>query len=562
MIRPIPITDAMLLYSSVAEPDSGETAWSATEINAAGDERYLGAPTSTVTITQASPAVITWAAHGLAIGVLVSFTNSGGALPSGLVSGQTYYVRTVPDANTFTVSATPNGRRIATSTAGSGTQTCKAWVHTIFEALQGQRSTVTMTIASPGVVTYANHGFAVDTPIVFTTTGALPTGLSAGTTYYVRSPTVSTFQVSATAGGASINTTGSQSGTHTCGLAANYNVPPLTNTLVWSPSRSTNKYGMFDQSLTASTTADSLLRVQLKPGAFDSFYADGVDADYAQADLTINNGTPTITIASPGVVTMAAHGFIAGTQVVFFTTGALPTGIVAGTIYYVIAAGLTTNTFEISATLGGAAINTSGSQSGTHFCGQSVYQYSKNMSNGTTVGDWLAYFYTPILMSDFATANQFVDAGMLSLPAYASGVFTFTLTRSGGQVGIAELIVGTAFVIGITTEKPSLDINDLSVKTYDALGNETVVQRVFQKRMTCQVQVDNDDVDNVNQILAAYRAVNAVYLGSANPAGSDPVVNSYESMNIYGKWQTFSNVPETGLAFLNIQVLGQPEGLT
>jgi hypothetical protein len=44
----------------------------------------------------------------------------------------------------------------------------------------------------------------------------------------------------------------------------------------------------------------------------------------------------------------------------------LPTGITAGTPYYVLATGLTSSTFRFAATPGGAAINTSGSQSGTH----------------------------------------------------------------------------------------------------------------------------------------------------------------------------------------------------
>lgn len=74
----------------------------------------------------------------------------------------------------------------------------------------------------------------------------------------------------------------------------------------------------------------------------------------------------TVTIASPAVFTLTAHGFFAGEGIAFATDGALPTGLVAGTVYYVISAGLAANTFEVAATVGGAAINTSGSQSGTH----------------------------------------------------------------------------------------------------------------------------------------------------------------------------------------------------
>jgi len=79
--------------------------------------------------------------------------------------------------------------------------------------------------------------------------------------------------------------------------------------------------------------------------------------------------TVTITIAAPGVVSWTAHGQPAGAAVVFKTTGALPTGLTAGTIYYVSVTGLTANAFSVSTTqanaLAGTNITTSGSQSGT-----------------------------------------------------------------------------------------------------------------------------------------------------------------------------------------------------
>ena len=68
----------------------------------------------------------------------------------------------------------------------------------------------------------------------------------------------------------------------------------------------------------------------------------------------------TVTIASPGVLTTTLRN---GTAVMLNTTGALPTGLVIGTVYYVV--GSTGTTCNLSLTYGGAAINTSGSQSGT-----------------------------------------------------------------------------------------------------------------------------------------------------------------------------------------------------
>ena len=74
---------------------------------------------------------------------------------------------------------------------------------------------VTISIASPGVVTWDNHGLAANTALTLATTGALPTGLQAATAYYVLNPTTNTFQLSASPGGGAINTSGTQSGTQT-----------------------------------------------------------------------------------------------------------------------------------------------------------------------------------------------------------------------------------------------------------------------------------------------------------------------------------------------------------
>jgi hypothetical protein len=77
-------------------------------------------------------------------------------------------------------------------------------------------ATVTISNASPGVITLASHGLAANDPIIFYTTGALPTGLTAGTKYYVKTVLdANTFTVSATAGGTAINTSSAGSGTHT-----------------------------------------------------------------------------------------------------------------------------------------------------------------------------------------------------------------------------------------------------------------------------------------------------------------------------------------------------------
>ena len=81
---------------------------------------------------------------------------------------------------------------------------------------------------------------------------------------------------------------------------------------------------------------------------------------YWDAQIGVANLTTTITIATPAVLTASLRN---GTAVILNTTGALPTGLVVGTVYYVV--GSTGTTCNLSATFGGAAIATTGSQSGT-----------------------------------------------------------------------------------------------------------------------------------------------------------------------------------------------------
>lgn len=94
-----------------------------------------------------------------------------------------------------------------------------------------------------------------------------------------------------------------------------------------------------------------------------------------------DEATVTITIASPAVVSWTGHGLAVGDVVRFYTTGALPTGLTANTNYYVISSGFGSNSFRISTSSGGSAVNTSGSQSGVHTC---VYAPSGHGNGSTT----------------------------------------------------------------------------------------------------------------------------------------------------------------------------------
>ena len=110
------------------------------------------------------------------------------------------------NASAFLYSPTGN---LASGNVSGGSTSYSVWT-------PGKVATVTISQASPGVVTYTAHGLTAGAPLFFSTTGSLPTGLTAGTTYYVASVLgADTFTVASTPTGSAINTTGAGSGTHT-----------------------------------------------------------------------------------------------------------------------------------------------------------------------------------------------------------------------------------------------------------------------------------------------------------------------------------------------------------
>ena len=99
-----------------------------------------------------------------------------------------------------------------------------------------------------------------------------------------------------------------------------------------------------------------------------------------------------ITIASPAVATLD-FAPTEGLQLIFSTTGALPTGIVPGTTYF--AKNVSSVTCNLAATAGGAAINTSGTQSGVQTL----------LPNGTKIATRIGASYVPLAQLCFLVSD-------------------------------------------------------------------------------------------------------------------------------------------------------------
>ena len=160
-----------------------------------------------------------------------------------------------------------------------------------------QPSIVTMTIATPCVVT-STIILPDLSPIVFETTGALPTGLLVGTTYYTRYVSFTTFNLSATPTGSLINTSGSQSGTHSISprgmnittFAAASNCPIIQNYILVSD---TSRYVFaFGCNALGSTTQDPM---QIRWSDQESAVEWTPSATNTAGDLRLSHGSKIVT---------------------------------------------------------------------------------------------------------------------------------------------------------------------------------------------------------------------------------------------------------------------------
>ena len=176
---------------------------------------------------------------------------------------------------------------------------------------------------------------------------------------------------------------------------------------------------------------------------------DGAAWELGQGTFYSATSAVTMTIASPAVVSWTTHGLVVGTPVVFTTTGALPTGLTVGTVYYIIAGGFTTGAFQVSLTAGGTAVNTSGSQSGTHTCtADALFRTSiaaSSNANAAIVAGAFAQVYLTALASDLTPpviANGSVATAMTSVGPTGSNTTVQEWFQIKGTSGAIRYVPG------------------------------------------------------------------------------------------------------------------------
>lgn len=270
---------------------------------------------------------------------------------------------------------------------------------------------------------------------------------------------------------------------------------------------------------------------------------------------TVNSAAVTVTIATPAVVTWTAHGLLPNQAVIFSTTGALPTGITAGTVYYVVGSSITSNTFQVSASVNGAAVATTGSQSGVH-TGSSDWFWATltNASNVLEIVRVVARATDTITAfrgQDNSTANAYLANDRLELRPTAGAMndkldinqanYAFAPLASPALTGVPTAptaaatnnsiqLATTAFVTTVATQNPLKTFTDTgAANAYVVTPNPAWASYVTGADLYVKIGAGNTNTTGVP-------AINVSALGSKNilnEDGSTPEANTLIAGQLY-----------------------------
>ena len=158
----------------------------------------------------------------------------------------------------------------------------------------------------------------------------------------------------------------------------------------------------------------------------------------------------------------------------------------------------------------------------------------------THINNAYQYFFEPITLND-----TLLLCGMTP----TSGVVNVTINYASGTAKVGTLVLGLQIELGATQFNPGIGITDYSTKTVDPFGNYTVLERVYAKRMSCELMIDNTAIDNLHRTLAAHRATPVVWVGDNEGV--------YSCMVIYGFYKSFQiTIPYPSNSMCTLEIEG------
>lgn len=134
-----------------------------------------------------------------------------------------------------------------------------------------------------------------------------------------------------------------------------------------------------------------------------------------------------------------------------------------------------------------------------------TYDETFSLNSYDNIADYWDYFFAPIVRK----TDLFID----DIPPYANATITLVLDNPEGDAAIGKMVIGTVQELGATLYGAEFGRLDSSRITEDGFGNLTIVRRSSRRRMSLNVIVARENVDEVGRILDDRRGLPTVFVG-------------------------------------------------
>lgn len=135
----------------------------------------------------------------------------------------------------------------------------------------------------------------------------------------------------------------------------------------------------------------------------------------------------------------------------------------------------------------------------------------------------------------------------LQLPVFADALVTLRIRKPGSVVKCGTAMMGPAVDVGLAQYGLATELKDYSSVTFNMDGSSTTVKRGYALRMSVDLELENDRVEEVQDALISYRQKVVVWVGAT--ARGDAI--------LCGKYSSFRKVIESvPLSKMSLQIEG------
>lgn len=166
----------------------------------------------------------------------------------------------------------------------------------------------------------------------------------------------------------------------------------------------------------------------------------------------------------------------------------------------------------------------------------------ENINLGTiSAPDYWEYFFSPF---------ESLEDIIWYFPVYGSSTIRIRLAEGSGLTECGLVVVGESSDVGLSQFNPTIGILDYSIKSTDSFGNTILSQGNYAKRVDLETDIQNNNVDSVQKKLSSLRGIPALY--DCNNTNTE-----FESLIVYGFYERFDIlIPNITFSVCNIRIQG------